>query len=134
MHVPQPFQSSRLCEKVCIRPNRRRPAVLISGMLNAPENVNAPRLYRSVLIPQALERNPYFDFVSTLHQSALRLEQIIWIQIHAALERIDVAGSTACRGSSPGSSRELGTPRSVLLHAERVDSEEECELASVLGV
>src|SRR6266480_3432674 len=97
LHVVQSIQRSRLREEVCIRANCRRPRILKAGVLHPPQNVETPALNFGVLIAKTLERYPDFDFVPALDEPALRLEEVIGIEIDAPLERIDVSKSAARR-------------------------------------
>ena len=103
-------------------------------MLYAAENVQPPALRSGVLIAKAFERNSYFDFVTALDKTTLRFEEVIWIEIDAPLERIDVAESSARRRRSAGAAGELRAPRSILLDAIRILAKQKRDLPRVVGI
>src|SRR4051812_11125569 len=96
--------------------------------------MDAPALGLRVLIAKALERYAHFHLVSAFDEPALRLEEVIRIEVDAPFEWVDGAESTAGRRWAAGTARELGAPRSVLLHAVGIDPEQECNLSRVVGV
>src|SRR6185436_2150274 len=75
--VVQAIERSRLRQKVCVRPNSWRPCILKTGMLHAPQDVDAPALDIRVLVAKALEWNAHFHLVAALYQTSLRLEEVV---------------------------------------------------------
>ena len=129
-----PLSDARLSEEVCRRPNRGCPRILKSRVLNASQNVYAPRLHFSILIAQALEWNFYLHLVSVGHESAFRFEYVVGIQVDRAFERIDVPESAASCRCSTCTAGECGAPRSILLNSKSIHAEQECDLTLILSV
>ena len=84
--------------------------------------LSPPPLGSSAGEPEALERNPHLDHVSRVGQHPLRLVDEIRIPIHVAAAEVAGGGAGAF------------APDAVVLHAERVDAEEEGAAAVVEGV
>ena len=138
-HQPalQPAQADEraaLRQKVGTGPDRRRPGVLVARVLHSTQHVDAPGLLVAVLIAQALERNPDLDLVAALVHPAARLEDVIGIEVDVAVERAHAPESAAGRGGAARAPAERRAARAVLLHAERVNAEQERDLPVVVGV
>src|SRR4029079_1893371 len=96
--------------------------------------MNAPALHSRVLIAKALERNPDFYLVAALDQTPLRFEEIVRIQIDAALERIDRPKPAAGCRRPACPTRELRAPGSVLLNAVGIHAEQKRDLPRVIRI
>src|SRR5690606_9915723 len=119
--VVQPLERPGLGEEARAREPGVGPSVDVSRALDPALDLEAPALRAGPGVAEALERDPDLDDVAVARQAALRLEPVVGAPIHRAAE-------AAARGA-----RALG-PDAVLLHAERVDREEEGATPVVEGV
>src|SRR5204863_7029931 len=103
----------------------REPGVFEAGVLDLPNDVDAPVLRLPGLIAQTLERDPHFDFVAPIGQAPVQLKHIVWTQV--GLSSTDDRSADDARG---GNVRPFDE-RAVPLHAERLDGEHEWLLAIV---
>jgi hypothetical protein len=129
-----PGQGAGLAEEAGVGPHGGCPSVLEAGVLHPPEHVDAPHLLPAFLVAEALEGDADLHLVAVVHQAAARLEHVVGVEVHRAVERVDAREAAAGGGAAAGAAAELVAAGAVLLHAEGVDAEQEGQAPVVVGV
>ncbi len=86
-------------------------------MLRDADDLHAPVLRFTALVTQTLERDPHFHFKTPRRHSAVRLVNVVRIQVDNAVEAAAGIGTA-------GGARDPLAAHAVLLHAQRIDLEQ----------
>ena len=125
--ITEIFHRTRLDEETGAGAHHGRPGVLVTRVLRRADELNAPILRRAALVAKALERNPYLDFVAPRRHVAVRLVDVIGIQIDDTVEA--KSGVLAA-----GRAGKAFAAYAILLHAQRVDGEQQRSATVVEGI
>ena len=128
MQVGEPHDLPRLNEEAGVGAHRGRPGVFIAAVLGDALDLQPPILRIGALVAQALEGDAHLDLEAPWREVAARLVHEVGVEVDRRVEAPAGAGSARRPGVH------AVAPHAVLLHAERVDGEQQCAAVVEIGV
>ena len=128
MQVGEPHDLPRLNEEAGVGAHRGRPGVFIAAVLGDALDLQPPILRIGALVAQALEGDAHLDLETPRREVAARLVHEVGVEVDRRVEAAAGAGSARRPGVH------AVAPHAVLLHAERVDGEQQRAAVVEIGI